>query len=129
GIRVEPTEIETVLAQHPAVARAVVTVCADHTGTKRLVGHVELVSAGAADGDVDIDAGVSVAELRRFAAKRLPDYMVPAQLMVLDRLPLTANGKLDRAALPVPEFTGAEYRAPRTGTERVLAEVYADVLG
>ncbi|WP_262062074.1 non-ribosomal peptide synthetase [Streptomyces sp. STR69] len=129
GIRIEPTEIETVLAQHPAVARAVVTVRADHTGTKRLVGHVELVGAGGTDGDTAIDAGVSVAELRRFAAKRLPDYMVPAQLMVLDRLPLTANGKLDRAALPVPEFTGAQYRAPRTATERVLAEVYADVLG
>ncbi|MFD8733541.1 amino acid adenylation domain-containing protein [Streptomyces sp. NPDC059618] len=129
GIRVEPTEIETVLAQHPAVAQAVVTVCADHSGTKRLVGYVAQVSAAAADGDVDINASVSVADLRRFAAKRLPDYMVPAQLVVLDRLPLTANGKLDRAALPAPEFTGAQYRAPRTGTERILAEVYADVLG
>ncbi|MET8100095.1 amino acid adenylation domain-containing protein [Streptomyces sp. NPDC005236] len=129
GIRIEPTEIETVLAQHPAVAQAVVTVCADPTGTRRLVGYVARASAGTGGGDVDINATVSVADLRRFAARRLPDYMVPAQLMVLDRLPLTANGKLDRAALPEPEFTGTEYRAPRTGAERVLAEVYADVLG
>jgi amino acid adenylation domain-containing protein/non-ribosomal peptide synthase protein (TIGR01720 family) len=125
GIRVEPTEIETVLAQHPAVGQAVVTVRADHTGTTRLVGYV----AQTAGGDAGIDAGVTVADLRRFAAKRLPDYMVPAQLVVLERLPLTASGKLDRAALPEPEFTGAEYRAPRSAVERVLAEVYADVLG
>ncbi|MEY2246931.1 amino acid adenylation domain-containing protein [Streptomyces sp. BF23-18] len=128
GIRVEPTEIETVLAQHPAVTQAVVTVCADHTGTQRLVGYVAQAGA-AAGGDVDINASVSVADLRRFAAKRLPDYMVPAQLVVLERLPLTANGKLDRAALPEPQFTGTQYRAPRTEAERVLAEVYADVLG
>ncbi|MEV6019610.1 amino acid adenylation domain-containing protein [Streptomyces sp. NPDC051997] len=127
GIRVEPTEIETVLSQHPAVTQAVVTVCADHTGTRRLVGYV--VQAGAAGADADINASVSVADLRRFAARRLPDYMVPAQLVVLDRLPVGANGKLDRAALPAPQFTGAQYRAPRTETERVLAEVYADVLG
>ncbi|MGW7823548.1 amino acid adenylation domain-containing protein [Streptomyces puniciscabiei] len=126
GIRVEPTEIETALAQHPAVGRAAVTVCEDHAGSMRLVGYVAPV--GAADGGVDRDADVSVTELRRFVAKRLPDYMVPAQLVVLDRLPLTASGKLDRAALPDPEFAGAAYRAPRTETERVLAEVFADVL-
>ncbi|MEI5103966.1 phosphopantetheine-binding protein, partial [Streptomyces sp. PmtG] len=78
--------------------------------------------------DFALDANVSLSELRRFVARRLPDYMVPAQLIVLDRLPLTASGKLDRAALPEPEFTGTVYRAPRGETERVLAEVYADVL-
>ncbi|MFE1327372.1 amino acid adenylation domain-containing protein [Streptomyces sp. NPDC058735] len=127
GIRVEPTEIETVLARHPAVGRAAVAVREDHGGTARLVGYV--APAGTADGEAGSGAGVPAAELRRFAAERLPDYMVPAHLVVLDRLPLTANGKLDRAALPAPEFAGAEYRAPRTATERVLAEVYADVLG
>ncbi|MEV0559718.1 condensation domain-containing protein, partial [Streptomyces sp. NPDC050597] len=71
---------------------------------------------------------VSVADLRRFVAVRLPDYMVPAQLVVLDRLPRTVTGKLDRGALPEPEFGGGEYRAPRGEVERVLAEVYADVL-
>ncbi|MEU6378918.1 amino acid adenylation domain-containing protein [Streptomyces sp. NPDC046909] len=129
GIRVEPTEIETVLAGHPAVSQAAVTVCLDHTGGKRLAGYVVPVEVGVGDGDFALDAGVSVADLRRYAAKRLPDYMVPAQLVILDRLPLTASGKLDRAALPEPEFTGGEYRAPRTEAERVLAEVYTDVLG
>ncbi|MET8225187.1 amino acid adenylation domain-containing protein [Streptomyces sp. NPDC005301] len=139
GIRLEPTEIETVLARHPAVSRAVVTLAADHTGTPRLVGYVaqkatdtpenQEAGAGASGGDVDINATVSPADLRRFAAKRLPDYMVPAQLVVLDRLPLSANGKVDLAALPAPQFAGATYRAPGTATEHVLAEVYADVLG
>ncbi|MFC7844882.1 amino acid adenylation domain-containing protein [Streptomyces sp. NPDC057382] len=126
GIRVEPSEIETVLSQHPAVAQAVVTVRRDPAGTARLVGYV--APSRGADGGAGA-APVPAAELRRFAAGRLPDYMVPAQLVVLDRLPLTASGKLDRAALPEPEFTGAAYRQPRTETERTLAEVYADVLG
>ncbi|MEV0414697.1 amino acid adenylation domain-containing protein [Streptomyces sp. NPDC050448] len=126
GIRVEPTEIETALVQHPAIGQAVVTVCEDHAGKTRLVGYVAPVGTG--DGDAGLDAGVSVADLRRFVAKRLPDYMVPSLLVVLDRLPLTANGKVDRAALPEPEFPSTAYRAPRSEAERVLAEVYADVL-
>ncbi|MGW1767924.1 amino acid adenylation domain-containing protein [Streptomyces sp. NPDC002073] len=125
GIRVEPTEIEAALAQHPAIGQAVVTVCEDPAGKTRLVGYVAPV---AGDGGGGFDAGISVADLRRFAAKRLPDYMVPALLVVLDRLPLNANGKLDRSALPEPEFPSTAYRAPRSEAERVLAEVYADVL-
>ncbi|MGC5562292.1 amino acid adenylation domain-containing protein [Streptomyces sp. FR-108] len=129
GIRVEPAEIETVLARHPAVGQAAVVACEDHTGTTRLVGYVALTGGDAGDGDVDIlRAQVSTADLRRHLAQRLPDYMVPALLIVLDRLPWTTTGKLDRAALPEPQFTGAEYRAPRGDAERVLAEVYADVL-
>ncbi|MGW4020935.1 amino acid adenylation domain-containing protein [Streptomyces sp. NPDC005009] len=126
GIRVEPTEIETVLARHPAVSQAAVTVREDREGTTRLVGYVAPV--GAADGDAGPGGGVSVAELRRFVAERLPEYMVPARLMVLDRLPLTVSGKVDRAALPEPEFAGTAYRAPRGAAEQVLAEVFADVL-
>ncbi|MFJ2885087.1 amino acid adenylation domain-containing protein [Streptomyces sp. NPDC087305] len=127
GIRVEPTEIELVLARHPAVGEAVVRAWQDPTGTTRLVGYV-MPAAGTGDGPVAAQAGVPVAELRRFVAERMPDYMVPALLVVLDRLPRTATGKLDRAALPEPEFAGVEYRAPRSETERVLAEVYSDVL-
>ncbi|MEU5404190.1 amino acid adenylation domain-containing protein [Streptomyces sp. NPDC005963] len=122
GIRVEPTEIETVLVHHPGVSQAAVTVCEDRIGKLRLVGYVAPV--GAAEGGAD----VSVTDLRRYMAKRLPDYMVPAQLVLLDRLPLTASGKLDRAALPEPEFSGGTHRAPRSAPERVLAEVFADVL-
>ncbi len=146
GIRIEPTEIEAVLARHPAIGRAVVAVREDHAGNRRLVGYLAPVSTdagpdtgadagagigagtGAAAGASDLLAGVSAAELRRFVAQRLPDYMVPSLFVALDRLPLTANGKLDRAALPEPEFAGAEYRAPRGAAEQVLAQVYADVL-
>ncbi|MCQ4212556.1 non-ribosomal peptide synthetase, partial [Streptomyces longispororuber] len=125
GIRVEPTEIETVLARHPAIGRAVVTVREDPTGTARLVGYV---TPAAPDTTGTTGTPVLDADLRRFVADRLPDYMVPALFVVLDRLPLNANGKLDRAALPEPEFARAGYRAPRSDAERVLAEVYADVL-
>ncbi|WP_369226879.1 amino acid adenylation domain-containing protein [Streptomyces sp. R39] len=135
GIRVEPTEIEMALARHPAVDQAVVTARQDHTGSTRLVGYVTPTggtaggsTGGTTEGGSDRQAGVPVAELRRFVAERMPDYMVPALLVVLDRLPRTTTGKLDRAALPEPEFAGAAYRVPRSAAERVLAEVYADVL-
>ncbi|WP_431041554.1 amino acid adenylation domain-containing protein [Streptomyces sp. P1-3] len=134
GLRIEPSEVEAALTGHPGVSQAVVVSTAGRSETDtRLVGYIVPVasksSAGDAAGDYDLNAGVSVAELRRFAAKRLPDYMVPDALVVLNQLPRNENGKLDRAALPVPEFTGAEYRAPRTDAERALADVYADVLG
>ncbi|MEU0786337.1 amino acid adenylation domain-containing protein [Streptomyces sp. NPDC006173] len=126
GIRIEPTEIESVLARHPAIGQAVVTVHQDATGSPRLVAHVAppATTEGAAP-----PAPITEADLRRFAARHLPDYMVPAALVVLKHLPLTASGKLDRSALPAPRFTTAAHRAPRTPTEHVLAEVYADVLG
>ncbi|MGW3989562.1 amino acid adenylation domain-containing protein [Streptomyces sp. NPDC004830] len=127
GIRVEPSEIETVLTRHPAVGHAAITVHRDPAGTARLVGYV--APAGPGPDDAAPAPLPDVADLRRFAAARLPDYMVPALLVVLDRLPLTAGGKVDRAALPEPRFTGGEYRAPRTPAEQILAEVYADVLG
>ena len=70
------------------------------------------------------------AEVRRYAGARLPEYMVPAVVMVVESLPLTVNGKLDRRALPAPEFaSGVAYRAPRDERERVLADLFAEVLG
>src|ERR1035441_845288 len=125
GFRVELGEVEAVLAAHPLVGRAAVVVREDRPGDRLLVGYV--VPAAGPPGVV-----LDVAGLRAYVAARLPDYMVPSALVLLDELPLSPNAKLDRAALPVPEYgaDGAEgYVPPRTEVERVLAGVWADVLG
>ncbi|WP_460625084.1 amino acid adenylation domain-containing protein [Kitasatospora kifunensis] len=118
GYRIEVGEVESALASHPAVAQAAVVVREDLPGDKRLVGYA--VPAG------DLDP----AAVRAHLAATLPDFMVPAALVVLDALPLLVNGKLDRRALPAPDFVaGSLYRAPRTLREEVLCEAFAEVLG
>jgi amino acid adenylation domain-containing protein/non-ribosomal peptide synthase protein (TIGR01720 family) len=117
GFRIEPGEVEAALTEHPAVGQAVVVAQQTGGGGKQLVAYV--VPAGETDAE----------DIRRFAAGRLPEFMVPAAFVLLDRLPLMPNGKLDRAALPEPEFTGAPYRAPRTPREEGLAALFAEVLG
>jgi amino acid adenylation domain-containing protein len=112
GLRIELGEVEDALARHPAVAQAAAAVHG-----QRLVGY--LVPAG----DLDED------ELRSRLAERLPEYMVPAQLVRLDALPLTPSGKLDRKALPVPEVAPTTGRGPRTAQEEILCSLFADVLG
>ncbi|MEU7414133.1 non-ribosomal peptide synthase/polyketide synthase [Streptomyces sp. NPDC042638] len=122
GFRVEPAEIEARLTAHPAVAEAVVSLYED-AGRKRLAAH--LVPAGTAE----VPAAT---ELRAHLAAGLPDYMVPAAFVTLPELPLTANGKVDRRRLPAPDWSaGGErtHRAPRTETERVLAGIWAELLG
>ncbi|MFF8919622.1 phosphopantetheine-binding protein, partial [Streptomyces sp. NPDC015032] len=131
GFRIEPAEVEAVLGAYPGVEQAVV-IAREGRGTgKRLVGYV--VPAGAGDSgdgaDLALEAGVVVSELRGFVAARLPEFMVPAAFVVLDRLPLAPNGKLDHAELPEPEFTGGVYRAPGSMEEEILAGVFAEVLG
>jgi len=116
GARVEPAEIEDLLAEHPAVAQAVVTGRRDDAGQQRLVAHVVPVG--------ELSAG----ELRRFAAQRLPEPSMPSAFMVLDRLPMTAGGRVDLAALPRPALEDRR-QPPRNRTEEVLAEAFADVLG
>ncbi|WP_257890995.1 non-ribosomal peptide synthetase [Rhodococcus sp. USK10] len=122
GFRVEPGEVEAVLLSHPAVSQAVVigseSPAAVGAGC-RLVGYVVLESAGTVTG----------VGLREFVAGRLPEFMVPAVVMVVDRLPLTANGKLDRRALPAPEFVGGVFRGPRSPVEETLVALFAEVLG
>ncbi|MFH9494099.1 amino acid adenylation domain-containing protein [Streptomyces globisporus] len=120
GHRIELGEIQAVLADHPSVGQAVAAVSADAEGVRRIVGYVR-----AASGERP-DAGA----LREFVAGRLPEYMVPAVVMVVESFALTPNGKVDRGALPVPEFRASEvYRAPVTERELVLHEVFAEVLG
>ncbi|MER6085809.1 amino acid adenylation domain-containing protein, partial [Streptomyces sp. NPDC001833] len=124
GFRIEPGEVGAVLAAHPEVSQAVAVVRADTTGGRRLVGYA--VAAGA-----DHEPAQLAASLRAFAAYRLPEHMVPSAVVVLDALPLTANGKLDRSALPAPDQASGpgEGRAPANPREEILCQAFAEVLG
>ncbi|WP_224282082.1 non-ribosomal peptide synthetase, partial [Streptomyces sp. LS1784] len=120
GFRIELGEIEAALAEHPQVAQVAVTVREDRADDTRLVAYP--VPATGAELHPD--------ELRAHLRERLPDYMVPAAFVPLESLPLTASGKLDRRALPVPVHTAERTgRAPRTPQEQVLAELFGEVLG
>ncbi|HKN99659.1 MAG TPA: amino acid adenylation domain-containing protein, partial [Pseudonocardiaceae bacterium] len=117
GFRIELAEVEQALAAHPDVAQVVVVAREDRPGVKRLVAY--LVTEG----------GRPAGDLAAFVAATLPDYMVPAAFVVLDHLPLTRNGKVDRRALPEPELPDTDRVAPRTPTEQRVAEIVAGVLG
>ena len=123
GFRIEPGEIEAALARHPVIAQAAVTVTATPTGVRQLTGYVVPVPGVAA---------VDVPVLRAYVGESLPAHMVPASLVTLPALPLTANGKLDTRALPAPG-TGpaatAPGRPPLTAAEKVLADVFCEILG
>ncbi|OZM72910.1 non-ribosomal peptide synthetase [Amycolatopsis antarctica] len=122
GYRIELGEIESVLSTHPDAGPLAVLVREDQPGDKRLIAYV--VPAEGARFDA--------AALRQHLAARLPEYMVPAAVIELETLPLTGNGKLDKRALPAPDFAaGADSvsRAPRTIVEELLAGIFADVLG
>jgi hypothetical protein len=122
GIRIEPGEIEAVLAQHQAVREVVVLAREDRRGDKRLVAYIVPTP------------GVSLtgAELRRFLRTKLPEYMVPSAYVVLDTLPLTPNGKVDRRNLPAPEHVSLSLEGtfvpPRNSVEQVLAGIWAELL-
>ena len=123
GYRIELGEIQAALANLDGVEQAVVLAREDRPGDKRLVGYV----TGRAD---PAEARAALAEARAALAERLPAYMVPAAVVVLDELPLTSNGKLDTRALPAPDYQdGDRFHAPAGPVEEILAVIYAQVLG
>ncbi|MFQ6330459.1 amino acid adenylation domain-containing protein, partial [Nocardia sp. CWNU-33] len=118
GFRIELGEIEVALLRQPEITAAAVVAHNDANLGDRLVGYIVAGS----------DA-VDTRDLESRLAAELPSYMVPSVFVQLDALPLNVNGKLDRKALPQPVFEQAEFRAPATPTERIVADVFSDVLG
>jgi amino acid adenylation domain-containing protein len=119
GFRVEPGEVEAVLKAHPTVGDAVVAARADGGAEKRLVAYVVARNGVAPD----------AAELRAMLAARLPAHLVPSAFVVLEAIPLTPNGKIDRRALPAPEVGAEAHAEPRTPAEEMLAGTFATLLG
>ena len=116
GYRIELGEVQAALSALDGVQQAVVIAREDHPADRRLVGYI----TGAADPTAT----------RAALAEQLPAYMVPAAVVVLDALPMTVNGKLDRRALPAPEYQDVDrYRAPGDAVEQILADIYAQLLG
>ncbi|WP_304118836.1 non-ribosomal peptide synthetase, partial [Mycolicibacterium bacteremicum] len=115
GYRIELGDVQTALAAAPGVGQAAVIAREDRPGDARLVGY--------------ITGSARPGEVRAALSSRLPAYMVPAAIVVLDALPLTANGKLDTRALPAPDYVAGVYRAPTGAVEEILAGVYTAVLG
>nr|WP_305071294.1 non-ribosomal peptide synthetase [Mycobacterium sp. IDR2000157661] len=120
GFRIELGEVAAAISVDPSVGQAVVVVSDLPGAGQSLIGYVT-----PADDVTDVD----VERIRNRVAAALPEYMVPAAYVVLDEIPITAHGKIDRSALPDPDWsTGATYREPATGTERLLADLYAHLL-
>jgi amino acid adenylation domain-containing protein/non-ribosomal peptide synthase protein (TIGR01720 family) len=144
GFRIEPEEIEAALAEHPAVRESVVVVQEHAAGNKRLIGYVvpsETMNAERrtmnepelSSSSLSVHRSSLEHELRTFLTQRLPSYMVPAAFVVLEMLPRTPSGKVDRHALPPIMHAGREpesaLTAPRTPVEQLLTDIWAQVLG
>ena len=128
GYRIELGEIESVLTQHAAVKTALVMAREDSSAGKQLVAYVE-PRQGPTGVEVDVEFE---SELRTFVRERLPEYMVPASFVVMDKLPLNANGKVDRKALPQPDLNRSKtlgYAPPQTPIEKGLTAIWKEVLG
>ncbi|MCP3804373.1 non-ribosomal peptide synthase/polyketide synthase [Allokutzneria sp. A3M-2-11 16] len=151
GFRIELGEIETALLTHPSISQAAVIAHSPTPDTKRLVAYLtpKINAAFGASNSLNesfrasnspndsfresnapnASLGMIVEDVREYLKSTLPEYMVPSAFVVLDELPMSANGKLDRRALPAPEREAASGVAPRTDEERTMAEIWAEVLG
>lgn len=120
GFRIELGEIEAVLNSHSQIQQVVVITREDIVGNKHLVAYV-----------VTENESLAIKQLCEFLKQKLPEYMVPSAFVILDILPLTPNGKVDKKALPAPDGVSREheYVAPRTQSEKIIANIFADVLG
>ena len=131
GFRIELGEIEAVLSQHPAIKEVVVLAREDVPGNKRLVAY--LVPAVGVSGHQTFQVPLFVEDVRNFLKDKLPHYMIPAAFVFLDALPLSANGKVDRKALPAPDTLRPKleeaFVAPRNPVEEALAGIWAQILG
>jgi acyl carrier protein len=128
GFRIELGEIETALLEQEGVEQAVVIMREDLPGQQRLVAYLTLKAEG--NKGEGLDSGMFATSLRSSLQSRLPEYMVPSAFVLLEELPLTHNGKVNRSALPAPDssFLSSDYVAPTTETEIVLAQIWADLL-
>jgi amino acid adenylation domain-containing protein len=121
GFRVEPDEVENHLATHPALKAAVVIACDHYQREKSLIGYYILKESNA-----ELEAN----ELAHYLKRYLPDYMIPVAFIRMDSFPLNANDKLDRTALPVPQFSASQYYLPpHTRVEKMLANIWSEELG
>ena len=122
GFRIELGEIETAISQHPSVQQTVVIATENKAGNKQLVAYIALPT----------EVTPNISDLRHFLKQKLPDYVIPAAFVILDNLPLTPTGKVDRRALPSPELRPElelTFVPPRTPIEQILASIWACVLG
>ncbi|OUL18652.1 hypothetical protein BV378_34960 [Nostoc sp. RF31YmG] len=130
GFRIELGDIEAALSQHPTIRAAVVLATEDNSGSKSLVAYI--VTATERISNQDESDSALIRQIRTFLKEKLPEYMVPNTFVVMDKFPLTPNGKIDRRALPTPQqakvVVAEAFVAPRNPVEQKLAEIWTQVL-
>lgn len=132
GFRVEPGEVEAALQEHAAVKQALVILREDTPGEKRLVAYVITTECHSKVAESTHAPTETIRQLREFLSARLPAYLIPAAIVVIDEFPLTSNGKIDRSKLPAPGDRSQleqEYVAARSETEKILTCIWSNVLG